>query len=84
MVRKNTETPTVKNVSRATKTAKLGEVVPTAELVRCRAFEIYQERCHNGVWGDALADWVAAERELTACGDEDSQTVRTDRAINGA
>lgn len=34
----------------------------TPDRIRLRAYEIYQSR--NGGPGDALADWVQAEREL--------------------
>lgn len=37
--------------------------MPTNEQIRARAFEIYLAR--NGGPGDAQADWVQAERELT-------------------
>ena len=37
-----------------------------ADRVRERAFEIFQERCAAGRPGDAVADWVQAERELSA------------------
>lgn len=37
--------------------------VPTAEQIELRAYELYLERgCENG---HDLADWLAAERELT-------------------
>lgn len=51
-----------------TETAEFAAVVPTDEQVRFRAHEIYRARCHNGGNGDALADWIAAERELRAVG----------------
>ena len=35
---------------------------PTQEEIRRRAYEIYLER--NGLPGDALDDWLRAEREL--------------------
>ena len=41
------------------------EAVLSPEQVRSRAFEIYCERCEDGRAGDALTDWVTAERELT-------------------
>jgi hypothetical protein len=39
------------------------KVMPTEEQIRARAFEIFQRR--NGGPGDAHADWLQAERELT-------------------
>jgi hypothetical protein len=35
---------------------------PTPEQIQLRAYEIYLERC--GAPGNALQDWVQAEREL--------------------
>jgi hypothetical protein len=35
---------------------------PTTDQIRCRAYDIYCAR--NGAPGDALSDWLAAEREL--------------------
>ena len=40
------------------------KVVPTEDQIRARAFEIFQRR--NGGPGDAHADWLQAERELSA------------------
>lgn len=41
-------------------------VKPAPELVRTRAYELYQSRCAKGVPGDAATDWTQAERELGA------------------
>ena len=38
-------------------------MVPTADEIARRAYEIYLSR--NGGPGDALRDWLEAERELT-------------------
>lgn len=35
-----------------------------AERIRARAYEIYLARRGSGTPGDALADWLQAEREL--------------------
>jgi hypothetical protein len=55
-------------VSRWTTNGKASEVaaeaVPLEELIRQRAYQLYLER-ENGL-GDALGDWLEAERE--ACG----------------
>lgn len=59
MTRKEVATRNAETVSQATK------AVLNAEQVRSRAYEIYCERCEDGRAGDALMDWVAAERELT-------------------
>lgn len=43
------------------------EDVPTREqLVRCRAFELFEARMRAGRPGDADADWLQAEREVDA------------------
>lgn len=34
------------------------------ERIRARAYEIYLKRCNDGQGGDALSDWLQAEREL--------------------
>jgi hypothetical protein len=39
------------------------KIMPSEEQIRARAFEIFQRR--NGGPGDAHADWLQAERELT-------------------
>lgn len=44
-------------------TKSRSQVMPTEEQIRARAFEIFQRR--NGGPGDARADWLQAERELT-------------------
>lgn len=36
----------------------------TPERIRTRAYEIFQERSGRGAAGDALSDWLQAEREL--------------------
>lgn len=38
-------------------------VPPTQQDIRARAYEIYLDRCGSG--GDAMGDWLQAERELT-------------------
>lgn len=35
-----------------------------AERIRARAYEIYQQRVKRGTPGDAVSDWVQAEREI--------------------
>jgi hypothetical protein len=36
----------------------------TADRIRARAYEIYLTRDQNGQRGDAVSDWLEAEREL--------------------
>lgn len=67
MVRKRTATRTLKSEQCATETAEFGAVVPTREQVRRRAYELYEARRLTGRGGDAVTDWIAAERELKAC-----------------
>lgn len=43
--------------------ARSEPLAPSDEQIRARAYEIFLAR--NGGPGDALADWVQAERELT-------------------
>lgn len=66
MARKDAMTSKSENMTRPTETAEFTEFVPNDERVRFRAYEIYCARCHNGGNGDALTDWIAAERELKA------------------
>jgi hypothetical protein len=49
---------TSKSITKARTKAVLSE-----EQIRCRAYEIFLQR--NGGPGDAHADWLQAERELT-------------------
>ena len=37
---------------------------PTADAIRERAYQVYLSRTKSGVQGDALSDWIEAEREL--------------------
>jgi hypothetical protein len=37
-----------------------------ADQVRRRAFELFEQRRKNGGNGDAISDWLAAEREVNA------------------
>jgi rhodanese-related sulfurtransferase len=48
--------------------AELAEFVGTDDQVRSRAYEIYEARRHCGGSGDALTDWISAERELKESG----------------
>lgn len=41
-------------------------IVPTEDQIRARAFEIYRRRMERGLPGDAVSDWLQAERELTS------------------
>lgn len=35
-----------------------------ADQIRCRAYQIYRSRAQNGGAGDAVSDWLEAEREI--------------------
>jgi hypothetical protein len=37
---------------------------PAADVIRDRAYAIYQVRMCNGVSGDQLSDWLQAEQEI--------------------
>ena len=39
-----------------------GTAVPSAEMIRLRAYEVFLAR--NGTPGDELSDWLTAEREI--------------------
>lgn len=45
-----------------TKKTRATKATPTHEEIKLRAYEIYLER--GGAPGDALEDWIRAEREL--------------------
>lgn len=42
------------------------ETKPSLDQVRAKAFELYQARAKAGRPGDAAADWLEAERQLTS------------------
>lgn len=42
----------------------VSEVKPSADQIRRRAYEIYQERLARGIRGDATTDWLQAERDI--------------------
>lgn len=79
MTRKEVAIRNAESVRKATETVDFGALMPNAEQVRSRAYEIYCERCEDGRAGDALTDWITAEREL-ATGESGSQAT----AIVGA
>lgn len=51
----------IRNAETVSETA---QALLNAEQVCARAYEIYCERLEDGRAGDALTDWVTAEREL--------------------
>lgn len=57
MATKKTTTTTKKKVIPAKKVS--------AEDIRLRAEQIYRSRINNGGHGDALSDWLKAEKELS-------------------
>jgi hypothetical protein len=69
MARTETEKP--ETVNSAT---RFGEPKFSDNRVRSRAYELYGVRRHSGVYGDATADWIAAERELQARNEGDQVT----------
>ena len=54
------------------------EKVPTREEIELRAYEIYLKR--GGKEGDALDDWLAAEKELSASSQTDASGPLVKRA----
>jgi hypothetical protein len=82
MTRNDTETRASATVNDRAPTESWREFVPTDEQIRSRAHEIYQARCDNGDNGDELADWIAAECELKARGN-DNQQVTPNEAASG-
>lgn len=66
MTRKDIVVQKPESVNIGAGNAEATRVEPNHDQVRCRAYEIYTERCQSGGDGNALADWCAAERELKA------------------
>lgn len=52
---------------------------PTADLIRARAYQIYQARNGEGRAGDAASDWLQAEREIQGLGSSPAVTGEADR-----
>ena len=52
------------------KAARVSDVVGTGptieERVRFQAYLLFEKRQHAGITGDAVSDWLRAERELSA------------------
>ena len=52
------------------KSVPVSDVVGTGptieERVRFQAYLLFEERQHAGITGDAVSDWLRAERELSA------------------
>jgi hypothetical protein len=59
-----TTTPQAVPTPRTCTAAKSAPLTPSDEEIRRRAYEIFLAR--NGGPGDALDDWIRAERELRA------------------
>lgn len=56
---------------------------PTTEEIRMRAHQIWLKRSQTGAPGDAVSDWLQAERELRAMRREPSPTPRPTVASRG-
>jgi hypothetical protein len=39
---------------------------PREEEIRVLAYRLYELRCKSGIAGDAAADWIQAERQLSS------------------
>ena len=61
-------TPTTRTAAKRTppiRTQPIENVVPNMdEVIRMRAYSYFQARVDRGLPGDALADWLRAEREV--------------------
>jgi hypothetical protein len=55
--------PSAATTETKTRKPRAPKGAPTQEQIQLRAYEIFLER--NGAPGNALEDWVRAERELT-------------------
>lgn len=55
--------PELKGKTQSPSVSSLTEAV-LEERIRGRAFEIYTARAANGAPGDAVSDWLQAEREI--------------------
>lgn len=74
MARKDMATQNPGAVNGAADNAEAAQVESKDDQVRCRAYEIYTERCQVGRGGDALTDWCDAERELRTRDDDSRET----------
>jgi hypothetical protein len=43
---------------------------PNEEAIRVRALEIFLTRTGSGICGDSMSDWLQAEREILAAGQD--------------
>lgn len=83
MSRKHIATQNPGAVNGAADNAEATRFEPKDDQVRCRAYEIYTERCQSGGEGDALADWCAAERELETRANDGRQTAKSSGESSG-
>ena len=84
MTRKAVATRNAGAASEAKETADVRALKPYAEQVRSRAYEIYCERCEDGRSGDAVSDWVTAERELTTSENGRQATALVEATLEGS
>jgi len=69
MARRESQKPETVNAATTS-----GRSIFSDDRVRSRAYEIYDVRRRSGIYGDAMADWIAAERELEAHHDVDQES----------
>ncbi len=53
---------------------------PDPGRIRAKAYEVYVTRVNRGRPGDAVSDWLTAERELKAEGAEEAGEKRSHRS----
>ena len=82
MTRKESQTRASETVNSKVLAEGTEQFVPTDEQIRSRAHEIYRARCDSGDSGDELTDWIAAECELKAVGDDGQQTASYNAAAS--
>ncbi len=63
---RNTTPTHVPSVLVASSREPARQIEVSPDRTRGRAYEIYNQRCHEGGAGDECSDWVQAERELTS------------------
>lgn len=73
MARRNRTRRDAQAIVSATETAEFAVAPGWEDRVRDRAFALFNERCRKGQIGDALSDWVTAERQMKAIRDESAE-----------
>jgi hypothetical protein len=66
MATRRNQTRTASNRKSMADTEVVGMGPTIEERVRFQAYLLFEERQHAGIAGDAVSDWLRAERELSA------------------